>query len=119
MKPMKPGFPVARSLGKSLASNHTPAAIRPVPARGAIRRPKGVTFSRRMSNASRTIQIRFMTPPTSNSAINAQQQPTQYAPWRSPSINAPGASGRKPPLLIRNANGVWHWVRHTSLSRVH
>ena len=56
--------------------------------------PSGVTFSTTMSNASRTIQNRFIAPPTSNSVISAQQQPTQYAPWRSPSITQPGASRR-------------------------
>jgi integrase len=55
------------------------------------------TFSTKTSNESRTIQNRFITPPTNNRAISAQQQPTQYAPWRSPSRRQPGTSRRKPP----------------------
>src|SRR3954466_3427322 len=34
------------------------------------------------------IQIRFMTPATNSSAINAQQHPTQKAAWRRPSCIA-------------------------------
>ena len=45
-------------------NNHAPAAIRIMPARGAIWRPKKVTFSKKMSNESTTIQSRFITPPT-------------------------------------------------------
>src|SRR5262249_48890765 len=51
-----------------IENNHTPPTMRTMPARRAIWRPKGATFSRRMSNASRTIQSTFITPPTSNSA---------------------------------------------------
>src|SRR5215472_2855295 len=93
---------------------HAPAAMRTMPAREAIRRPNGVTFSKRMSSASPAIQSGLITPATSNTDISAQQQPTQYAPWRSPSIREPGASLRKPPCVIRNANGFWHWARHRS-----
>src|SRR6516164_9493511 len=64
-----------------------------------------------MSNARRTIQGRFITPPSNNSVISAQQQPTQYAPWRSPSITLPAASWRKPPWRIKNANGIRHWFK--------
>jgi hypothetical protein len=53
--------------------------------------------SAKTSNESRTIQNRFITPPTNNRAISAQQQPTQYAPWRSPSRRQLGTSRRKPP----------------------
>ena len=45
-------------------NNHAPAAMRNMPARGAILRPKKVIFSKKMSNESRTIQNRFITPPT-------------------------------------------------------
>jgi hypothetical protein len=44
-------------------------------------------------------------PPTNNSVISTQQLPTQYPPWRSPSIVQPVGSRRKPPWLIKNANG--------------
>jgi hypothetical protein len=39
-----------------------------------------VTLSKKANNARSTIQSTFITPPTNNSAISAQQQPTQYAP---------------------------------------
>ena len=78
-------------------NNHAPTAMRTMPARGAIWRPKKVTFSKKMSNESRTIQSEFITPPTNNRTISAQQQPTQYAPWRSPSRRLPRTSRRKPP----------------------
>ena len=58
-------------------NNHAPAATRTMPARGAIWRPKKGTCSKKMSNESRTIQSRFITPPTNNRTISAQQQPTQ------------------------------------------
>ena len=63
-----------------VANNHAPAATRTMPARRAIWRPNGVIFSKRMSNARRLIQSGFITPPTSNNVVIAQQQPTQYAP---------------------------------------
>ena len=69
-------------------NNHAPPATKSTPARRAIWRPKEVTFSNRTSNASRRTPRTFITPPTNNSVISTQQQPTQYAPRRSPSINA-------------------------------
>jgi hypothetical protein len=81
-----------------------------------MRRPKEVTSSDGISKAMRTIQRTFITPPTNNSVVTAQQQPTQYAPWRSPSNRLPAASRRKPPWRIKNANGVWHSARQMSLS---
>ena len=102
----------------AIEKNHAPAATSTMPAREAIRRPNGVTFSKRISSASTAIQSGFVTPAMSNTAIRAQQQPTQYAPWRSPSISEPGASLRKPPCLIRNANGFWHWARPVSYTHL-
>jgi hypothetical protein len=98
-------------------NNHAPIATKTTPPKAAIRRPKEVVFSNKTSSESRTIQSRFVTP--NNSTISAQQQPTQYAPWRSPSRRQPGTSRRKPPCCITNANGIWHWVRHMSLRQVH
>src|SRR5215470_11696148 len=49
----------AESLGGQdipIDHNHAPAAMRTVPARGAIMRPKEVIFSKRTSNARRSIQ---------------------------------------------------------------
>src|SRR5262249_26969947 len=98
---------------------HAPAATRTMPATEAIRRPNGVTFSKRMSSQRTAIQSGLITPAMSNTAIKAQQQPTQYAPWRSPSSREPDAPLRKPPFLIRKANGFWHWTRQRSLTLVH
>lgn len=39
--------------------------------------PAGTTFSTSTNTASPATQSRFMTPPTNNSAISSQQQPTQ------------------------------------------
>src|SRR5262249_30622843 len=58
-------------------SNQAPAAIKTIPAARAIHRPKGVSFSRSTSSARSAIHSTFMTPPTNNSAISTQQQPTQ------------------------------------------
>ena len=38
-----------------------------------------VTLSKKARSARRAIQSTFITPPTSNSSINAQQQPTQLS----------------------------------------
>ena len=54
-----------------------PATIQATPAARATLRPNGVTFSRRTSSARSAIQRTFITPPTNNSAIRTQQQPTQ------------------------------------------
>src|SRR6516164_6120943 len=87
-------------------NNHTPSATRPTPTRRAGRQPKGMIFFKRMSNARAMIQSTFITPPANRSVVSIQQQPTQYAPWRRPSISEPGVSRRKPPWRIRNANGL-------------
>src|SRR6516164_9587234 len=75
----------------------TPASTQAAPAISAIHCPNGVSFSRSTTSASTAIQSTFITPPTNNSAIRAQQQPMQYAPWRSPMSRQPGKSPRKPP----------------------
>jgi AraC-like DNA-binding protein len=55
----------------------TPAAIHTTPAMRAIHPPHGVSFSSKTSSARNAIQSTFITPPTNNSAIRTQQQPTQ------------------------------------------
>jgi hypothetical protein len=59
------------------ANSHTPPAINPPPAIREIRRPAGMIFSARTKIAMAAIHSTFITPPTNNSAISAQQQPTQ------------------------------------------
>lgn len=58
-------------------SSQVPAATHARPATRAIQRPTGVSFSRRTSSARSAIQSTFITPPTNNSPIKTQQQPTQ------------------------------------------
>lgn len=59
------------------SSSQAPAATHARPAARAIQRPTGVSFSRRTSSARSAIQSTFITPPTNNSPIKTQQQPTQ------------------------------------------
>jgi hypothetical protein len=80
-----------RSQDHPVENNHTLPAMRTMPA-GRASGTLDVLRSKRANNARKAIQNTFITPPTSNSAIRAQQQPTQYAPCRSPSETQPGAS---------------------------
>jgi len=98
--------------------SHVPAIIRSVPAMGAIRRPKDdVIFSTRINNARRTTQSKFITPPTNNSAISTQQQPTQYAPWRRPRITEPVHRAESHHDASGKQKGVWHSARQMSFAR--
>jgi hypothetical protein len=63
--------------GRPLNTNQMPAAINPAPAINDKACPLGVTFSARIKIAIAAIHDTFITPPTSSSAINVQQQPTQ------------------------------------------
>jgi hypothetical protein len=51
--------------------------MNPMPASRDTRRPNGVTFSINTSAARPAIHNKVITPPTNNSAISVQQQPTQ------------------------------------------
>ena len=69
----------------------------------APRAPNGVSFSNATNAVSAAMTTRFMTPPTNNSSISAQQQPTQTAPCSRPIRNAPAKPLRH--RLIRNPRG--------------
>jgi hypothetical protein len=60
--------------GHCLKNNsiQAPAAIQATPAARATHRPKGVSFSKRISSARSAIQSTFITPPTNKSAIRTQ-----------------------------------------------
>ena len=51
------------------------------------RRPQGAFFSMAITPPSAIIQSRLALPTANMSSINAQQQPTQYAPCSTPSLN--------------------------------
>lgn len=76
---------------------HTPAAMRPTPAVRDRILPPGAIFSARMNALIIAIHNTFMTPPTNNSSINAQQQPTQYVPCRMPRDSDPQGVHLNPP----------------------
>jgi len=59
------------------SNSHTPPTAKAMPARRAIKRPIGASFSNRTRRASTVIQSMLMTPPTNNNTMSTQQQPIQ------------------------------------------
>ena len=58
-----------------------------------------------------------ITPTTNNTVIASQQQPTQYAPCRTPIERPPSMPGRQ--CCVRNASGDWQRTRHLFLNGSH
>ena len=74
-----------------------------------------------MSKASRTIQSTFIAPPTSNSAISAQQQPTQYILRASSFVSNSAADSRAGDMatvaVYERATGITNERRMNQLGR--
>src|ERR1700738_2315188 len=79
---------LVRGHNNASVTSQAPHAKNPKPAMREIARPAGTTFSVSTKIVIAAIQSTFITPPTNNSAIRAQQQPTQYMPCRAPSATS-------------------------------
>ncbi len=62
------------------ASTHAPASTNANPLKRPPCTPNGASFSSSKKPVMQAIHKRLITPPTNNSSINAQQQPTQCKP---------------------------------------
>ena len=85
-----------------------PHKMSAMPETRCTHRPFGSSFSPATRTVSPTTHQRFITPPTKSSAINIQQQPTQKAPWMTPTLKAPVQPGRQWRLM--NCPGERHWL---------